>query len=483
MRPSLPPIPRQKTALHRSELSRPLRLAIEDGVLKPGMSVFDYGCGRGGDLTRLRSLDYTCEGWDPNFRTQSRLEPAALVNLGYVVNVIEAHAERAETLQRAWALAEQVLVVSGRLQLEARDLEAATFEDGCLTRLGTFQKFYEQQELRTWIEQTLGTRAVPAGPGIFYVFRDDGVMQSFLASRFRRRVSIPKLRRSDVLFERHRTLLEPLMEFYAWRGRLPESDELTEYADIRQALGSLKRAFRVIQEATVAAEWERISDERAQDLLVHLALARFEGVPSFSTLPTVIQRDVKALFTAYSRACALAEVLLFSVGQMADLELAMRQSTVGKQTGNALYVHVSALSLLPPVLRVYEGCARAVVGSMEGATLIKLHREKPQISYLQYPDFDREPHPALLEALVVPLQTFRLRIQRYADSSNPPILHRKETFVAPDYPLREKFARLTAQEEKWGLYEKPQKIGTREGWQRVLAEKGVEVRGHRVVRG
>lgn len=94
-----------------------------------------------------------------------------------------------------------------------------------------------------------------------------------------------------------------------------------------------------------------------------------------------------------------------------------------------------------------------------------------------------DPHPALVESLVVPLQTFRIKVQRYAGSSNPPILHRKETFVALDYPLRDKFARLTAQEERFGLYERPQAIGTRDGWNQVLKEKGVRLSGHRVVRG
>lgn len=474
-------IPRHKTAMRRIDLSRPFRVALDDGILIPEMTVFDYGCGRGGDLERLRGLCYECDGWDPNFRPDGKPRPATLVNLGFVVNVIESPEERADTLRRAWALAEQVLVVAARLQVEARELQAATFEDGCLTRLGTFQKFYDQQELRAWIEQTLGTRAIPAAPGIFYVFRDEARLQSFLASRFRRRVAVPKLRHSGTLFERHRALLEPLMEFYAWRGRLPESDELVETDAIRQAMGSLKRAFRVVQEATLATEWERIADERAEDLLVHLALARIEGPPAFSSLPPAIQQDIKAFFTSYTRACALAEVVLFSAGNMGEVTKAQRSSPVGKQTGNALYVHVSALSHLPPILRVFEGCARAVVGSVEGANLVKLHRESPQVSYLRYDAFDTDPHPALLESMVVPLQTFRIKVQRYDQSSNPPILHRKETFVAPDYPLREKFARLTAQEERWGLYERPQSIGTRGGWNQMLREKGVELRGHRVV--
>ena len=68
---------------------------------------------------------------------------------------------------------------------------------------------------------------------------------------------------------------------------------------------------------------------------------------------------------------------------------------MSKLTPSALYVHQAALEELDPVLRLYEGCARNYIGAVEGANLIKLHRGAPQISYLSYPDFDTDPHPAI----------------------------------------------------------------------------------------
>ena len=130
----------------------------------------------------------------------------------------------------------------------------------------------------------------------------------------------------------------------------------------------------------------------------------------------------------------------------------------------------------------YEGCARGYIGRVDGANLIKLHTGEPKVSYLSYPEFDSDPHPALAEGMTVHLQTFRVRERDYRDSRNPPILHRKETFVAPAHPLHAKFSRFTRQEEAKGLYEHPSRIGTRRGWDEVLAEKGVTLRGHRVVR-
>ena len=138
--------------------------------------------------------------------------------------------------------------------------------------------------------------------------------------------------------------------------------------------------------------------------------------------------------------------------------------------------------ILPPLLRVYEGCARGYIGVVEGANVVKLHRRVPQISYLAYPHFDRDPHPALAGSLVVHLRTLQVRYIDYRTTDSSPILHRKETFVPADYPLHEKFARLTRQEERWGLYEHPTAIGTRQAWERLLAEKGVRLTGHRVTR-
>jgi DNA phosphorothioation-associated putative methyltransferase len=122
------------------------------------------------------------------------------------------------------------------------------------------------------------------------------------------------------------------------------------------------------------------------------------------------------------------------------------------------------------------------VGAVDAANVIKLHRYKPQISYLQYPEFERDPHPGLAASLKVPLDTFHVEYREYANSANPFILHRKETMVAPDYPLRAKFASLTEREEKLGLYENPELIGTRDGWQRILEEKGVYLSGHKIMR-
>lgn len=476
-------VARHKTAIGRTTLSRPMKLAIADGLVTEDKPFFDYGCGRGDDLRIVKAMGFDGAGWDPVHRPEAPIETAPIVNLGYVVNVIEDVRERIQTLRRAWSLAEQVLIVSARLAAEAQRLAAADYyADGRLTSRGTFQKFYEQHELKNWIDQTLEVSALPAGPGVFYVFRDDEARSAFMASRFRRQVVVPRLSRPVELFEQNKDLLQPLIDFMADRGRLPADDELPNAAALHGVFGTTKRAFRVIVRATETEPWKEITDERAQDLLIYLALARFDGRPTYSRLPRDIQLDVKAFFASYSKACGAADQLLFSAGDMEAVDNACSSLPIGKLTPEALYVHEGVLERLPAVLRVFEGCARAYIGRVEGANIIKLRRREPKISYLSYPDFNGDPHPALESSLSVHLQTFRVKTRDYRAYRNPPILHRKETLIASDDPRFAKFARLTRIEEKHGLYEDARRIGTRDGWNAVLGARGLRLNGHRLLR-
>ncbi len=184
----------------------------------------------------------------------------------------------------------------------------------------------------------------------------------------------------------------------------------------------------------------------------------------------------------FTKACRQGDNLLFRSGNVEAVDEACKRATVGKLLPNALYVHRDALDSLEPLLRVYEGCARAYLGEVEGANLIKLHRHSGKVSYLVYPDFATNPHPALLRSIKLSLRTRELDCFDYSRSTNPPILHRKETFLPPCHALVARFARLTRQEESHGLLDETASIGTRAGWQRRLAERGFTVRGHRLVR-
>lgn len=166
-------IARHRTAIRRGDLSKPVRTAVEDQLISEKTTVLDYGCGQGDDVRYLAALGVRCIGWDPPYQPKTTLCSSDVVNLGYVVNVIEDVEKRANVLKSAWEFAQQTLIVSARADGDPDTHGNGPLRDGCLTKIGTFKKFFQQGELREWIEGTLGYPAVAAAPGIFYVFRTD----------------------------------------------------------------------------------------------------------------------------------------------------------------------------------------------------------------------------------------------------------------------------------------------------------------------
>jgi len=543
-------IARHRTAIARSFLSRPLQQAHADGLLDGDVNAFDYGCGRGDDVRALANLGIDASGWDPTHAPSITKRAADVVNLGYVVNVIEDPAERAEALLGAWGLTQSVLVVSARLTWDPDSQTGEQYRDGRLTSNGTFQKFYTPEELKAWIEACLGITAITAAPGVYYVFRDASAAQKLLA-RYSRNLTRPRKgiaellyeqrnelltpiesyvaehrrlpppsdlpngaeaielfgsirgafsvirratgadqwadvdfgsrKRSEQRFEQHLDDLQPLIDFVTERGRLPRPGELKNDHTLAEVFGSVRAAFSLIRRVTGPNRWQDFEDEARLNFLVYVALAAFGGRPAFKQLPGDLQYDAKDLFGSYKTACAEADELLYSIADVTSLDEACRDAPFGKLTPEALYVHASTLIQLSPILRVYVGAAAALTGNVDDATIIKLHRQKPQVSFLIYPTFDRDPHPPLHGSLVARLPQLRIHFKDFSASDNPPILHRKEAFVPADYPGHEKFERLTRQEERAGLLSQ-QGIGRRQDWELTLESSGYRLRGHRLER-
>jgi len=472
---------RARTALGRVALSRPVQLAVDDRLIEAGETeVLDYGCGRGGDVERLRRAGVLCHGWDPHHRPDGKLEPSDVVNLGYVVNVIEDLDERATTLRKAWALARQVLVIGARLSAETRDLEGEPYADGLRTSNGTFQKLYSQDELRSWIDSTLRVRAVAAAPGVFLVFRHPALEQEWLLRRVRRTRRVAPVSRQ--LLAQHDDLIRPLIQFVTDRGRLPRGNELADGKEIEEEFGTLRSAFAIVRRVTGDERWDRIRDERSQDLLVFVALSRFDGPLRPKDLPEEVRHDIRDLFGSHAAAFRQADRLLGELANRNRVRAAATASPAGKRLPEALYVHIDALAALPPILRVLEGAARRLIGEVAPATVVKLHLDQPAVSYLEYPDFDIAPHPELRRGYVVRIDRLRCHMRDYSGHTNCPILHRKELFLAGEDPRRKRFAALTRQEEAAGLYDHSASIGTQRAWEQLLTERRLGYRGHRLVK-
>lgn len=474
-------IARHKAAIERSRLSRPVQLALDYGLLTPEQSFFDYGCGRGGDGKRLRANGYQAAEWDPYYCPNNPHVEADVVNLGYVINTIEDKTERREALVGAWRLARRCLLVAAQVSLDYAGEQAVTFGDGIVTSRNTFQKVFSQSELKSYVETHLEVPVYPLSIGIFAAFKDRTAEQGFRFRRYQPRHLPLAVEVPTALYNRHQTVLDPLLNFFVERGRWPLSEEEGLFADAIAAVGSLRKAQQVLQQAIGQEPFREAVRAKRENLLVYLCGETLSGRPKFSDLPPLVQVDIREHFRSYKNACHVADQLLSTLAQPDTLKHACQRATIGKRVANTLYVHYQEITKLPLELRVLETLASRFIGIVDGATLMRFHADKPSVAYLFYPHFDQDPHPRLALSIRTALDTQAIQVTNYIDHSNPPVLHRKETFVDLDYPLRKKFARLSAQEEVWGLLDNPANIGTLQGWQKRLDAAGVMLRGHRVV--
>jgi len=474
-------IERHKAAMSRNSLSKPVRLALEANLFTPDLTFFDYGCGFGGDVKRIAEQGWVAEGWDPYYQPDNPHTPADIVNLGYVINVIEFQEERREALINAWELTKKVLIVAAQVLINDQNQDQIAYGDGVITSRNTFQKYYEQEELKAYIDQVINVDAIPVALGIYFVFRDQTEAEIFRASCFRSRLTTPRIRVEFKKFEDYEEMLTPLMNFVSERGRLPRAGELAEESIIKEEFKTFKRAFKVILQVTNAEEWETIADKRRQDLLVYIALSNFDEQLQYRKLPTQIKNDIKGLFDNYQKAYTLANLMLYSLSSSSIISDICQDSQIGYKTPNSLSVHVSALEALDPLLRVYEGCANRTIGRLDGATVIKFHTTKPRISYLFYPEFDTNPHPALDTVMHIDLRDLSVSYEEYFNSPNPPILHRKETFVTPSYPQYDQFAQLSKQEEYLGLLDNINGVKRRREWEKCLQEHCVKIKNYRLL--
>lgn len=444
-------IARHRTALSRYGLSAPVQTLARFGFLEGTKSLFDYGCGRGDDVRGLRENGIEAAGWDPYFAPDEEIRSAPLVNLGFVINVIEDRAERLEALQGAYALADELLVVSAMIA-HPDAVQGVPYGDGILTRRNTFQKYYSQEELRDWLAESLGAEPLPVGPGIFYLFKDKDAEQRFLLGRQENRRTVlrlarlsrpekqPRLRKAEAKYLEHRQVLENLWESCLALGRYPDRSEVPDLATITEHFGTLSAALRFIRSHKEEAETIMNQARRARmdDLRVYFAECQFQRRPSYRHLETGLQRDVKAFFGDYRAAQEAGRELLFAAGNVETLESACREAAERGlgwlEERKSLQLPTRQISELPPVLRTYVTCGLRLYGDPESADLIKIHIGSGKLTLMTFDDFDGRPLPKMLRRVKLRLRTQDMDLFEYGDAYPPPYLFRKSRFINEEFP-------------------------------------------------
>ena len=426
------------------------------GFLNGSYTIFDYGCGKGDDLRTLKQDGIRAAGWDPHYSPDEARQPADIVNLGFVINVIEDPVERREALQYAYALAQHVLAVSTMIATEEA-VRGTPYADGILTGRRTFQKYFTQAELREYLQQSLRSTPISVAPGIFFLFKNQDLEQRFLSDRYRSpirgqtllaragprmplvRVPAPPRPPKPSRYELNRPLLESLAQLVLELGREPKEEEVPNLEEIRKALGSLGKALRwVLSHANLGAFQQR-QQQRRDDLLVFLALQQFQRKPPYKSLELRLQADLRAFFGNYGLAQEQARQLLFQIAQPSVLERACQAAAERGlgwlNPGHSLELHASLLPRLPPVLRTYVSCAALLYGDASRADLVKAHIASGKVSFMKFEDFESSPLPKLRERVKVNLRTQEVEIFEYGSVFEPTYLYLKSRYMNEEMPF------------------------------------------------
>ena len=408
-------------------------------------------------------MEYRAVGWDPVHSPDNEKIKSHVVNLGYVLNVIEDPAERVETLLDAYSITDKLLVVATLLTTTVTAKNLRPYKDGYLTGINTFQKYFEQAEIQQFLEDTLNTVATPVSPGIFYIFKDPVSLQVFLSNRSKRTINWEDINlrlfpskeerrkvRHEKLYLEHKKLIDSFWERMIELGRLPADNEFADITGLRKFATPqfLRRLFidKYGNETLVEAY-----NIRKNDIIVFLALSNFRRKIPFSHMPKNLQVDIKTFFSSYANAREESQKTLFLIGNPQFIAEACNTTDFGVLDEQALYIHSSLIPELSPILRIYVGCAELFYGDLEKVDIIKFHKESGKITLLLYDNFIDNPLPELYERIKIDLRNQKIFFFNHKSDTNQQVLYFKERYVSKDHTKRSEWVQFSKKILKLGI--------------------------------
>lgn len=452
-------VERYRTAIVRDRLSAPMQALHRHGIMTRSTTLLDYGCGQGDDVRALSAAGYDAVGWDPYHAPEGPRRESDVVNLGFVLNVIEDPDERRATLKSAYTLARRCLSVAVMVTGKADVSGLTPYRDGYLTRRKTFQKYFAQAELRSLIDETLGVEPIATAPGLFFVFKDETLEQRFLvqrhapraldpallAARLERPERQPAIRRVPArrsIEDRFPELLTAYGNLVAALGRAPAPEELPpDLVEVAAAAGANHRALAMAALArTDGAALERARERRRGELMVFFAVRALKGRRA-GDVPPEIKRDARALFGSSAKGTEAGVALLTSIANpelIASEARSARDQGIGWLGEDGYFVHRRDLDNLALPLRAYVAVALSLIGSLEEAQVIRLHSRSRKVTILAYEGLDDRPFPRLLARTKIDLARGLVDVFDYASWSEPELLYMKSRFLPRNHPELER---------------------------------------------
>ncbi|MDP5213388.1 DNA phosphorothioation-associated putative methyltransferase [Pseudoalteromonas tunicata] len=438
-------IKRHLTAINRDRLSAPFQRLAKHGYLNGDYTILDYGCGLQDDLRELEAHGLDINGWDPVHFPDGQKKPSDIVNLGFVLNVIENQDERKEALLKAYQLAEKLLVVSVMLTNETRLEQFKPFKDGVITKWNTFQKYYSQSQIKEYIETILNQSSVTLGQGIIAIFKDKQLEEHHHLEKqynsldwqhitVRPKISAKPQQTAPSLLEKHHSLLESFWQHCLHYGRIPSNDEFELSEQIRKHFSSHNKAFSISYDLFDFGQFEQAQQKRKDDLLVYFALSLFGKRQAKSHLPARLIRDIKNQFNSFNDALTQAQTLLFSVNQTQLIGQACYDAfeyfNIGELNDNHSYIFpATLLNKMPSIIRLYVGCATQLYGDLDAIDLIKVHMRSGKVTLLKYDNFNK-PLPLLTERIKIRLIDLDIDFFFYGDQFPYQPLYNRINFIA-----------------------------------------------------
>ena len=435
-------VERHKTAIDRNQLSQPMQALARHDYLNGEYSILDYGCGKGDDVRELEAHGIDITGWDPMHRPDEALSNKDIINLGFVLNVIEDRKERTDTLINAWQLANKILVVAVMVAGESVIRQFTPYKDGIITSRNTFQKYYSQGEIRYYIESTLNETAIAVGQGIFIIFKDKLEEQVFLSERqhikrdwkqkTQRQLALKTKAIKKDIIDKNIELFTDYWETTLELGRIPANSEFEFSEQIRRICGSHNKAHQALLKHFGSEVFEESNQRRKEDLTVYFALGLFEKRKPQSKMPESLKRDIKAFFPSYQDALEQARETLFSVGNPLTINEACIAAHKALECGyleesHSYTFHKNYLGELPAILRIYIGCATQLYGDIDEFQLIKAHIRSGKVSLMRYDDWEKD-EPLLLERIKIKLRELDIDFFDYGGKFEPAPLNNKSVF-------------------------------------------------------
>lgn len=488
-------IDRHKTAIVRHSLSAPMKSLAKQGYLSGDYCIFDYGCGRGDDMSELLAHGIDVLGWDPKHYPDGDKIPADIVNLGFVLNVIEDIHERLDALLSAWELTNSFLVVSVMLGTESFVSQFKPYKDGVITSRNTFQKYYQQSEIKAYIERSLDEQAITVAPGIFYIFKKKLEEQEYLQKRYRRHQgwkqihspSIPSQKdQAKLTITQHAALFDAFWATSLELGRIPAHDEFEKSDEIRSLIGSHKKTHSLLCEYFDETRFEKAQQQRKEDLLLYFSMGLFEKRSPYTQQSERLKRDIKAFFGDYNTALSIAQDQLYCI---ADPELIEQACIDAHQTlpasqlndQHSLLFHPRYLDVLPQLLRIYVGAGLQMYGDTENIDVIKIHILSGKLTLISYDDFENKAVPFLVERIKIKMADQQIDFFDYVNERKRPPLLNKGLLLGEDFEQQSKQRafdkRLAA---LLGISHQQEVLMTRAIFERGMMEEEKVIKGYRL---